>query len=83
MFLIDPDGGANVQNKLQGAHMDKKSEGAILLQAIPDVKDTLWTKEIYKVPAVTFSSNFQYLADCKILRPYLRGETRFIYVLIN
>ena len=54
MFLIDPDGGAN---KLQGAHVNKKSEDAILLQAIPDMWRTP-SKEIYKAPAVTFSSIF-------------------------
>ena len=45
IFLIDPDGGANVLHKLQ--------ENAIrsnvnLLQSIPKPTDKLWSKQIYK-----------------------------------
>jgi len=39
LFLVDPDGGVNVQNKLKGTFIDKKSESSILLQTIPNVKD--------------------------------------------
>ena len=67
MFLVDPDGGTNVQNKLQGAHLTRTSEDIVLVQAIPDVKDNLWSNEIYKAPKVTYSSIFQFLVDRKVL----------------
>ena len=67
MFLVDPDGEANVQNKLQTTRLNRRPEGIVLLQTIPDVKDGLWTKEIYKAPKVTFSSIFQFLVDRKVL----------------
>ena len=43
IFLIDPDGGANVQQKLQAkaAHTD-----TVLLQSIPKPNDKHWSKQI-------------------------------------
>jgi len=67
VFLVDPDGGANVQNKLQAAHLNKTPEDIVLVRTIPDIKDSLWSTEIYKAPKVTFSSIFQFLVDRKIL----------------
>jgi len=67
VFPVDPDGGANVQNKLQAAHLNKTPEDIVLVQTIPDIKDSLWSTEIYKAPKVTFSSIFQFLVDRKIL----------------
>ena len=32
VLLIDPDGGANVQNKLQAAHLNRRPEDIVLLQ---------------------------------------------------
>ena len=67
MFLVDPDGGANVQNKLQATAVSGRPEDVVLLQVIPDVSDTLWTKEIYKAPKVTFSSIYRFLVERKVL----------------
>jgi len=38
-----------------------------LVQAIPDVKDSLWSNEIYKAPKVTYSCIFQFIVDHKVL----------------
>lgn len=68
VFLVDPDGGANVQNKLhQTAHLNRKSEDIVLVKTIPDITDSLWSTEIYKAPKVTFSSIFRFLVDRKVL----------------
>ena len=57
VFLIDPDGGANVQHKLQiTATKRKNSVEAILLKSIPGQSDLQWTKQLYKVPKITFGS---------------------------
>jgi len=37
------------------------------LQTIPNVKDTPWTKEIYKALKVTFTSIYRFLVKCKVL----------------
>ena len=36
------------------------------MRTIPDIKDSLWSTEIYKASKVTFSSIFQFLVDRKI-----------------
>ena len=46
MFLIDPVGGADVQNKLQATSLNRKSEDIVLLQTIPNINDTIWTKDL-------------------------------------
>ena len=38
-----------------------------MVQAIPDVKDSLWSNEIYKAPKVTYSCIFQFIVDHKVL----------------
>ena len=50
IFLIDPDGGANVQNKLQATSLNGRPEDTVSMQTIPNVNDALWTKEIYRTP---------------------------------
>ena len=67
IYLVDPDGGANVQNKLQVAQLNKNPEDVTLLRTIPDIKDSLWTKEIYKAPSVTFGTIYQFLVERKVL----------------
>ena len=64
VFLIDPDGGANVQQKLQAkaAHTD-----TVLLQSIPKLNDKLWSKQIYKIPKITFGTIYDFLVECKML----------------
>jgi len=37
------------------------------VRTIPDIKDSMWSTEIYKAPKVTFSSIFQFLVDRKVL----------------
>ena len=46
MYLIDPDGGANVQQKLQG------KADTVLVQSIPKPNDKHWSKQIYKIPKI-------------------------------
>lgn len=68
VFLIDPDGGANVQNKLQiTATVNKKSLDAILLQSIPRPNDVQWSKHLYKAPKITFGSIYRFLVERKVL----------------
>lgn len=43
MFLVYPDGGANVQTKLTVTDMNSRPGDIALLQLIPNVNDTLWT----------------------------------------
>ena len=64
---MDPDDGANIQNKLQNINSNNSSEDVALVRTIPDMNDKLWSKEIYKAPKVTFSSIFQFLVDRKVL----------------
>ena len=66
MFLVDPDGGANVQNKLTETAVNSRPGDIALLQSIPKVNDSLWTKEIYKAPKVTFSSIYKFLVERKM-----------------
>ena len=68
VFLIDPDGGANVQNKLQiTATVYKKFLDAILLQSIPRPNDVQWSKHLYKAPKITFGSIYRFLVEQKVL----------------
>ena len=68
VFLIDPDGGTNVQHKLQTtAAKNKKSLDAILIQSIPRPNDVQWTKHLYKAPKITFGSIYRFLVERKVL----------------
>jgi len=64
VLLIDPDGGANIQRKLQStsAHAD-----TAVLQSIPKSNDVHWSKQIYCIPKITFGTIFDFLVDCKVL----------------
>jgi len=64
IFLIDPDGGANVQQKLQANAIQSDAD---LLQSIPKPTDKLWSKQIYKVPKVTFGTIYDFLVERKVL----------------
>ena len=63
-ILIDPDGGANIQNKMA---LHKNSEDIVLVQSIPKINDHLWTKELYKAPKVTYSTIYKFLVERKVL----------------
>ncbi|XP_065901931.1 uncharacterized protein [Dysidea avara] len=63
-FLIDPDGGTNVQQKLQAeaAHSD-----IAILQSVPKSNDMHWSKQIYRVPKITFGMIFDFIVERKVL----------------
>ena len=67
VLLIDPDGGANVQQKLQTTAAKNKSSDANLIQSIPRPNDVQWTKHLYKVPKITFGSIYRFLVERKVL----------------
>ena len=62
--MIDPDGGVNMKQKLQESPMNVET---IFLQCIPKSNDTQWSKEIYRIPKVTFSTIYQFLVEHKVL----------------
>ena len=82
IFLVDPNGRANVQQKLQAkaAHAD-----TVLLQSIPKPNDKHWSKQIYKIPKIMFSTIYDFLIECKVYsQPYLqhcRKKRQFITLL--
>jgi len=61
IFLVDPDGGANVQQKLQANAIHSDAD---LLQFIPEPADKLWSKQ---VPKVTFGTIYDFLVERKVL----------------
>ncbi|XP_065904753.1 uncharacterized protein [Dysidea avara] len=66
LYLIDPDDGINVKNKLQSVsakHRNFLDEN--LLQSVPKAKDNQWTKDIHKCPKITFGTIFKFLVDRK------------------
>ncbi|XP_065893458.1 uncharacterized protein [Dysidea avara] len=66
LYLIDPDDGINVKNKLQAVsakHRHFLDEN--LLQSVPKAKDNQWTKDIHKCPKITFGTIFKFLVDRK------------------
>ena len=66
-FLVDPDGGANIQNKMQASAIQNNSEDAVLFHSIPSIKDHLWTTELFKAPKVTYSTIYKFLVERKVL----------------
>ena len=63
-YVIDPDGGANIKKRLQETPSNKET---VLLQSIPKPNDKQWSKEIYKIPKITFSTIYQFLVERKVL----------------
>ena len=43
------------------------STETVLLQSIPKANDSHWSKEIYKIPKITFSTIYQFLVERKAL----------------
>jgi len=61
--LIDPDGGTNVQQKLQAKAGDRDA----VLQSIPKPNDKQWSKQIYNLPKITFGTIYDFLVERKVL----------------
>jgi len=64
IYVIDPDGGSNIKKKLLKI---PSSTETVLLQSIPKESDSHWSKEIYKIPKITFSTIYQFLVERKAL----------------
>lgn len=64
-YLTDPDGGVNCLQKLTSVH-SPGSESQRLLQCLPPRDDMQWTKQLYCIPTVTFSSIYDFLVSRKV-----------------
>ena len=65
VFLIDPDGGTNVQRKLLATNREPLD--VKLIQSVPKANDVHWTKDLHKSPKVTFSIIYEFLVERKVL----------------
>ena len=66
--LVDPDQGANCRQKLSSlASGNPKYSSLKIPDALPDVSDSEWTTELYKLPKVTFGTIFDCLVDRRVL----------------
>ena len=65
MFLIDPDGGTNIQRKLLATNREPLD--VKLIQSVPKANDVHWTKNLHKSPKVIFSTIDEFLVECKVL----------------
>ena len=53
IYVIDPDGGSNIKKKVLEI---LSSTETVLLQSILKANDSHWSKKIYKIPKITFST---------------------------
>ena len=60
--LVDPDKGIHSQRKLAAAQQPR-SVSFELLHSLPSADDPQWTKRLYKIPKITFSTIY----DRKVL----------------
>ena len=63
-YIIDPDGGSNIKKKVLEI---LSSTETVLLQSILKANDSHWSKEICKIPKITFSTMYQFLVERKAL----------------
>jgi len=64
IYVINRDGGSNIKKKLLEI---PSSTETVLLQSIPKANDSHWSKEMYKIPKITFSTIYQFLVERKAL----------------
>jgi len=66
-FIVDPDKNIHSRQKLTTAVHRPGTESYNLLQSLPSQKDVEWTKQLYMLPTITFSTIYDFLVDCKLL----------------
>jgi len=64
IYVIDPDGGYNIKKRLLEI---PSSTETVLLQSITKANDSHWSKEIYKIPKIIFSTIYQFLVKHEAL----------------